>query len=101
MEPYYDWLQKLRDKTTKAKIRRRVSRLELGLYGDYKRLKNGLLELRLCFGPGYRIYFTELGGNVVVLMLAGNKATQQKDIERAYSLLHELRQREKEECHYV
>ena len=62
---------------------RRVLRIELGDLGDYKRVGDGVSELRIDVGPGYRVYFGTIGNSIVVLLLAGNKSTQDRDIERA------------------
>jgi putative addiction module killer protein len=59
----------------------------LGYYGDYKQLKKGLYELRLCFGSGYRIYFTEEMGKIIILLLGGDKTTQARDIKKAEKYL--------------
>jgi putative addiction module killer protein len=83
-EPFVEWLNSLRDKVIKTRILRRIDRLRLGNYGDYKLVAEGVYELRLFFGNGYRIYFGEIGNTTVVLLLCGgNKKTQQKDIKRA------------------
>jgi putative addiction module killer protein len=68
---------------TRKRILDRLFRIESGNYGDYKSLKEGVLELRLKFGPGYRIYFGEDGDTVVVLLNGGDKGRQTKDIETA------------------
>lgn len=82
-EPYSEWLKTLRDAQTRQRIIRRIDRMEAGNYGDFKALKNGLFELRLFFGSGYRIYFGEDGDTVVVLLCGGDKSTQDKDIDAA------------------
>jgi putative addiction module killer protein len=76
IKPFQEWLLKVKDIKDRARIRRRVDRLQLGHYGDYKQLKQGLYELRLFFGPGYRVYFTEQSGEIIILLLGGHKATQ-------------------------
>ncbi len=82
-QPYSNWLNGLRDGTTRRRIIQRVTRLESGNYGDFKSLKDGVFELRLSFGSGYRVYFAEDGNTVVVLLCGGDKSTQEKDIETA------------------
>ncbi len=71
--------------TTRAIIRRRITRLELGNFGDAKQIKGakGLYELRIHEGPGYRVYYGKKGQVIVVLLTAGKKGTQAKDIEKA------------------
>lgn len=82
-QPYGDWLNSLRDAPTRRRIIQRVTRLESGNYGDFKTLKDGVFELRLSFGSGYRVYFGEEGETLVILLCGGDKSTQKKDIETA------------------
>ena len=82
-EPYSDWISMLKDKQNIKRIQTRLLRLEQGNYGDYKSLKDGVLELRLMFGSGYRVYFGEDGDKLVVLLVGGDKSTQAQDIEKA------------------
>ena len=81
--PYQDWLGRLRDNAAKASVVRRILRIELGDLGDHRRVGDGVSELRIDVGPGYRVYFASIGKTVIVLLLAGTKSTQTKDIERA------------------
>lgn len=81
--PYQDWLQRLRDKTAKAAVIRRIIRIELDDLGDHKRVGDGVSELRIDVGPGYRVYFGVMGKTVVVLLTAGDKSSQERDIARA------------------
>ena len=81
--PYQEWLQSLRDSQMKARIRTRVDRLRLGNFGDCKNVGAGVSELRMHFGPGYRLYFAQDGQTLVVLLCGGDKSTQNRDIERA------------------
>ena len=83
IRPYADWIRELRDALGRRRILRRVQRLEQGNYGDYEALGDGVYELRLFFGPGYRVYFAEQDKNSLLLLCGGTKATQKKDIERA------------------
>lgn len=83
IEPFTDWLEGLRDAKTRLRILRRVDRMESGNYGDFKSLKEGVFELRLFFGAGYRVYFAEEGDDIVLLLIGGDKSTQDKDIETA------------------
>ena len=78
-----DWLQRLRDKTAKAAVIRRIIRIELDDLGDHKRVGDGVSELRIDVGPGYRVYFGVMGKTVVVLLTAGDKSSQERDIARA------------------
>ena len=82
-EPFTDWFESIRDKTIKNRIDRRIDRLENGNFGDCRPVGEGVFELRLHFGPGYRIYFGEVANTVILLLCAGDKSSQQNDIERA------------------
>lgn len=88
-EPYLDWLTKLRNGQTRKRIAQRVARMASGNYGDFKSLKDGVFELRLSFGAGYRVYFGEQGDRVVILLMGGDKSTQNKDIEKAKEIWKE------------
>lgn len=83
--PCSEWINGLRDAKTRRRILQRIYRIESGNYGDYKSLTDGegVLELRLKFGSGYRIYFGEDGDKIVVLLCGGDKSTQTKDIKQA------------------
>ncbi|HBK64665.1 MAG TPA: addiction module killer protein [Cyanobacteria bacterium UBA11166] len=81
--PFEDWYNSLKDKVTKVKIRRRLDRIELGNFGDTESLGEGVYELRIHFGAGYRIYFTRVGNVIVVLLGGGDKSTQKRDIGKA------------------
>jgi putative addiction module killer protein len=82
-EPFSVWLKSLRDSRDRRRVIARLFRLEQGHYGDVKSLGGGVHELRLFFGPGYRLYFGEDQGHIVVLLCAGDKNTQPNDIETA------------------
>jgi putative addiction module killer protein len=81
--PFEDWYDSLRDKVTQVRIRRRLDRLELGNFGDTESVGEGVYELRLHFGAGYRVYFARAGSLVVVLIGGGDKSTQRSDIAKA------------------
>lgn len=82
--PFNEWIQKL-DKVSRARIRARIVRVTLGSFGDCKTLSGcpGLYELRIDQGPGYRVYFGKRGMTIIILLCAGDKKTQRKDIEKA------------------
>lgn len=82
-EPYTDWLESLRHQKTRERIKVRIRRLESGLYGDSEPVGEGVSELRLFFGPGYRVYFGEDEDNVVILLCGGDKGSQNRDIKIA------------------
>jgi putative addiction module killer protein len=82
-EPFADWLDELKDKQSRKRIETRLLRLEQGNYGDCKPVGDGVSELRMFFGPGYRVYFGEDTGNIIVLLCGGDKDSQTQDIETA------------------
>lgn len=84
------WLNKVRDKTTRARIFHRLDAMAMGSFGDHKALAPNLFELRLFFGPGYRIYYTINGKEIVLLLTGGDKSTQERDIAKAAALMQEL-----------
>ncbi|MBK6295738.1 MAG: type II toxin-antitoxin system RelE/ParE family toxin [Rhodoferax sp.] len=83
---YLDWINSLNDRAGRARIQVRVDRLVHGNPGQHRALTNGVCELKVDFGPGYRVYYTERAGVVVVLLAGGDKASQQKDIKTAIEL---------------
>jgi putative addiction module killer protein len=89
---FKQWLKKLKDETGKARIVSRINRLMEGLPGDVAPVGQGVSELRIHYGPGYRVYFYQQGDTVVVLLCGGDKGTQKRDIETAHQILNEWRQ---------
>ena len=85
-DEYLDWLDGLRDRAGRARILVRVDRLIEGNPGQHRDLTDGVSELKLDFGPGYRVYYTLRGRRLLLLLLGGDKSTQQKDIETAVRL---------------
>lgn len=83
LRPFSDWLESLRNLKAKAKIRARLDRVEVGNLGDYKAVEKGVCELRIDYGPGYRVYFRQVGTNVILLLCGGDKSTQEEDIRLA------------------
>jgi len=81
--PYAEWLHSLRDVRAKAKIIMQVDKMELNLFGDVKPIGEGLSELRIHYGPGYRVYYVKEGQQVFLLLCGGDKSAQSKDIKRA------------------
>lgn len=81
--PFIEWLESLKDKTIRYRIKERLDRVSLGNLGDHKSVGDGVSELRLKFGSGYRIYYGEDGDSIILLLSGGDKATQSKDIKKA------------------
>jgi putative addiction module killer protein len=89
-EEFEDWLVALRDHKAVAKILARIERLALGNPGDVKPVGEGISEMRIPYGPGYRVYYTQAGREVVLLLCGGDKATQDNDIKRAKEIAARL-----------
>jgi putative addiction module killer protein len=89
-EEYSEWFANLRDIQARARINARIRRLSLGNPGDVKPVGEGVSELRVDYGPGYRVYFLQRGREVVILLAGGDKRTQQKDIQTALELARYL-----------
>lgn len=89
-EEFEIWHRELRDRRAAARIAARIDRLRLGNPGDIKPVGGGVSEMRIDYGPGYRLYTTGRGNDVVVLLCGGDKSTQQRDIQRAKELAQEL-----------
>jgi len=89
-ELFSKWLHKLKDIKGKVAIIRRIERAKQGNFGDYKVISSEISELRITTGPGYRVYYTIKGEEIVLLLVGGDKSTQSKDIEKAKKLKEEL-----------
>jgi putative addiction module killer protein len=89
-EEFSRWLHRLRDAEAAARIVGRIRRIEMGNRGDTKSVGQGILEMRIDYGPGYRIYYVNRGVQVVMLLCGGDKRTQQQDIKRAQTLAETL-----------
>jgi len=87
-----DWLADL-DAYSRARIAVRIDRLSLGNFGDCKSLREGVSELRIDWGPGYRVYYALLGRTCVLLLCGGDKRKQASDINRAIECLHDYKER--------
>jgi putative addiction module killer protein len=81
--PFGEWLQSIIDKITRARIRTRISRLRLGNFGDCRSVGEGVHELSLDFGAGYRVYYSRVGARLVLLLGGGDKSSQNRDIREA------------------
>jgi len=80
VSPYKDYLDALPDRRGAAKIRIRITRAQMGNFGDHRSVGRGVVELRIDFGPGYRAYIAPYGSEIIVLLCAGDKSTQERDI---------------------
>jgi putative addiction module killer protein len=89
-EDFARWFEGLRDRQARARIQARIDRLEQGHFGDAQSVGDGVSELRLFHGPGYRIYFTKRSLMIVILLTGGDKSSQAKDIAKAKSLARQL-----------
>jgi putative addiction module killer protein len=90
---YMEWLSRLRGREAKVAVIRRVARMEQANFGDYRYCREGVCELRIDVGPGYRVYYALHGQRVVVLLCGGDKRTQQADIDRAVAYWQDWQQR--------
>ena len=89
-EVFSKWLRELRDRQARARIQTRIDRLQLGLAGDVKPVGEGVSELRIDYGAGYRVYFIRRGRELVILLAGGDKRTQDRDIKTAVQLARNL-----------
>ena len=89
-EEFSGWLRRLRDASAVARIVGRIRRMEMGNPGDARGVGRSILEMRIDYGPGYRIYYVHRGAQIVILLCGGDKHTQPKDIKRAQQLAEPL-----------
>lgn len=89
-EVFDDWFADLRDARAKVRIQVRIDRAQLGNFGDSEPVGEGVSEMRIHYGPGYRVYFAQRGLEVVILLAGGNKSSQAKDIKKALELARKL-----------
>ncbi len=92
-EPFGKWLKKLGDGQAVARIVQRLDRLRAGNAGDFKEVGEGVYELRIDYGPGYRLYFAFAGAHLIVLLCGGDKRKQAADIKRAHKLWRDYQKR--------
>jgi putative addiction module killer protein len=91
-EEFDKWIRKLKDLRAKAKILFRIQKVENDEhFGDCEFVGNGIRELRIDYAKGYRVYFNESDGKIIILLIGGDKSTQQKDIERAKEILKRIK----------
>lgn len=92
-DPYQKWIDELKDVKAKARVLVRINRVAQGNYGDCKPIESGVWELRIDWGPGYRVYYAESGKEIVILLAGGSKKSQQPDIDAAVERWAEWKQR--------
>ncbi len=95
--PCLEWFDSLKDTTLQDRIQARLTRVQTGLRGDHKYISDGISELRLHFGSGYRIYFGELGQTLILLVCGGDKKSQSRDIRKAHFYWNDFKRRTKDE----
>jgi putative addiction module killer protein len=91
--PFVEWLEDLNDRRARTRIETRLARVAVSNFGDVEPVGEGVMELRIDWGPGYRVYFARLGQVVVLLLCGGDKRTQQKDINRAKGYFEDYKAR--------
>jgi putative addiction module killer protein len=87
------WLRRLRDDNAVARVVARIRRMEQGNFGDTKSVGLGVNEMRIDYGPGYRVYYVQRGSSVVILLCGGDKRAQARDIRRAHAVARDLLER--------
>jgi len=92
--PFNEWLDELHDQNIVARILARLARVRRGNLGDVRSVGEGVFELRVDYGPGYRLYFAQKGQTLVILLCGGDKRTQERDIQRAKQYWHDYKRRE-------
>jgi len=91
--PFREWLHALRDARSRAKVRVRLNRIRLGNFGDVKPVGGGVYELRISYGPGFRVYYARTGRRVILLLCGGDKSSQTRDIAKAKAYLMDYQRR--------
>jgi putative addiction module killer protein len=94
---FMQWLKKLNDSNARFRIYKRIERLAEGNPGDIKPVGEGISEMRIVYGPGYRVYFKDSGKEIIILLCGGDKRTQQTDIEKAKEIARNYILEEEEE----
>ncbi|WP_332685537.1 type II toxin-antitoxin system RelE/ParE family toxin [Bosea sp. (in: a-proteobacteria)] len=89
-DAFASWLAELRDRQARARIIVRIERMQSGNFGDHKAVGESVSEMRISYGPGYRVYFTVRGATIVILLCGGDKSTQRMDVAKAKQLAKEV-----------
>lgn len=89
--PFLNWIKRLKDSRTRAKILFRLERLRVGNFGDCKSVGGGVFELRIHYGPGIRVYYSKVGTKIILLLCGGDKGSQIKDIKNAQEFLEDYK----------
>ena len=92
---FHKWMKKLRDLRAKMHILSRLTQVEKGNLGDFKSVGNGILEMRIDYGPGYRLYFAKEGDTIVLILVGGEKSTQEQDIVKAKNIWQGMKNEKK------
>jgi putative addiction module killer protein len=92
---FQKWMKKLRDIRAKAHVLSRLTQVEGGNLGDFKSIGNGVLEMRINYGPGYRLYFAKDGETIVILLIGGDKSSQDQDIVKAKNIWQGIKNEKK------
>jgi len=95
-EPIVEWLEALKDIKGRAKIRARINQLRAGNPGQFNIVAPGIMEMKLDYGPGYRVYFARVGNKLMLLLCGGDKSTQRADIKKATEYLSDYKRRVRE-----
>lgn len=88
---FSEWLEGLKDRTTRVRLTRRLDKARRGILGDIKPVGHGVFEIREVFGPGWRMYYLEQSGAIILMLGGGDKSSQEKDIQHALQLAKELK----------
>jgi len=92
-QPFVEWLGGLKDRQARTRIEARLTRVSVGNLGEVEAVGEGVMELKIDWGPGYRVYFSPLGQVIILLLCGGDKRTQRKDIKRAKAYLEDYKTR--------
>lgn len=95
-KPYEEWLNDLKDGMSRARIRARIDKVATGNFGDHKPVGDSVSELRFTFGPGFRVYYALKNETIVLLLIGGDKSSQEKDIEKAKEFWSDYKERTNE-----